>query len=199
MKTNVMTSAIRIAALGLGLLAAGAVSAEPRYIGNKACANCHKDEMQDWKRSAHGKTMEVLRPGKQSGAKHKASVDPDKDYSKDEKCLKCHTTGYKKEGGFADMDTTPDLAGAGCEACHGPGGAYRDIHNKKMLDFTSAEVRAAGQTYASKGDKVCEKCHNDDSPFKASVDPKYAFNLKDRLKNGTASFHEMYPQDGKHD
>lgn len=198
MKAGIINT-IRVAALGMAVLATGAVSAEPRYVGNKVCANCHKDEMQDWKRSAHGKTMEVLRAKKQSGPKHKAGVNPDKDYTKDEKCLKCHTTGYKKEGGFVDMDTTPEMAGVGCEACHGPGGDYRDIHNKKMLDFTSAEVRAAGQLYASKGDKVCEKCHNDDSPFKASVDPKYAFNLKQRLKDGTESFHQMYPQEGEHD
>lgn len=199
MNTKMIMKASRIAALGLGLLVAGAVLAEPRYVGTKSCATCHKDEMQDWKRSAHGKTMEVLLAGKRSGPKHKAGVDPDKDYSKDEKCLKCHTTGFKKEGGFVDANSTPDLGGVGCEECHGPGSAYRDIHNKKMLDFTSAEVRAAGQVYASKGDKVCEKCHNNDSPFKPSVDPKYAFNLKDRLKNGTASFHQIYPLEGKHD
>ena len=199
MRITLIMNVVRVAVLGLGLLAAGAVSAEPRFVGTKACATCHKDEMQDWKRSAHGKTMEVLLAGKRAGPKHKAAVDPDKDYSKDEKCLKCHTTGFKKEGGFVDMNSTPDLAGVGCEECHGPGSAYRDIHNKKMLDFKSAEVRAAGQTYASKGDKVCEKCHNNDSPFKASVDPKYAFKLKDRLKDGTESFHQMYPQDGNHD
>ena len=199
MKHHMIMKAIQIAALGLGILITGAASAEPRYIGSKACATCHKDEMQDWKRSAHGKTMEVLLAGKRSGPKHKAAVDPDKDYSKDDKCLKCHTTGYKKEGGFVDINTTPDLGGVGCEECHGPGGTYREIHNKKMLDFKSAEVRAAGQLYASKGDKVCEKCHNNDSPFKSSVDPKYSFNLKDRLKSGIESFHQMYPQDGNHD
>ena len=97
------------------------------------------------------------------------------------------------------MDSTPELAGVGCESCHGPGSDYREIHKKKMLDFKRAEVKAAGQTYASKGDKVCEKCHNTDSPFKASVDPKYAFDLKARLKDGTESFHQINPLDGNHD
>lgn len=199
MKMTLIMNAVRLAALGLCVLAAGAASAAPRYVGTKVCAACHKDEMQDWKRSPHGKTMEVLLAGKRSGPKHKAAVDPDKDYSKDEKCLKCHTTGFKKEGGFVDMNSTPDLAGVGCEACHGPGSAYRDIHKSNMLDFKSAEARAAGQTYASKGDKVCENCHSNDSPFKPSVDPKYAFDLKDRLKNGNSSFHQYYPLEGKHD
>lgn len=199
MKVTMKMNAVRLMALGLCVLAAGAVSAAPRYIGSKICATCHKSEMEDWKRSAHGKSMDLLVAGKRSGPKHKAAVDPDKDYSRDEKCLKCHSTGFKKEGGFVDVSSTPDMGGVGCEECHGPGSDYRNIHNDKMLDFKSAEVRAAGQLYASKGDKVCEKCHNNDSPFRPSVDPKYAFNLKDRLKNGTASFHQMYPEEGKHD
>jgi hypothetical protein len=199
MKFNMKMNAARVAVLGLCVLAAGAVSAAPRYVGSNICATCHKSEMEDWKRSAHGKAMDILLAGKRSGAKHKAALDPDKDYSRDEKCLKCHSTGFKKEGGFVDLKSTPDMGGIGCEECHGPGSDYRNIHNEKMLDFRVSEVRAAGQLYASKGDKVCEKCHNNDSPFKSSVDPKYAFNLKDRLKNGTASFHQMYPQEGKHD
>ena len=86
----------------------------------------------------------------------------------------------------------------GCESCHGPASEYREIHKKKMLDFKSAETRAAGQTYASKGDKVCEKCHNTDSPFKPSVDKKYVFDLKERLKTGTDSFHQIVPLEGNH-
>lgn len=199
MKLTLIMNAARVAALGLCVLAAGTASAEPNYVGSKACEGCHKTEAQDWKRSAHGKAMETLIAGKKSGPKHKAGLDPDKDYSNDEKCLKCHTTGFKQKGGFVDKNATPDLAGVGCEACHGPGSGYREIHKKKMVDFKSAEVRAAGETYASKGDIVCEKCHNNDSPFKPSVDPKYAFNLKDRLKDGTASFHQINQLEGNHD
>jgi len=199
MKVSMIMKAVVVAVLGVGVLAAGTASAEPRYVGSNICATCHKSEMQDWKRSAHGKAMDSLSGGKKSGAKHKAGLDPDKDYSKDEKCLKCHTTGFKKEGGFADSNSTPDMAGVGCEECHGPGSDYRDIHNKKMLTFKVAEVRAAGQVYATKGDKVCEKCHSNDSPFKPSVDAKYAFDLKERLKKEKPSYHKIYPMEGKHD
>src|SRR3989338_2920723 len=199
MKLTMIMKAVWIAALGLGVLAAGAVSAEPRYVGAKDCGGCHKAEMQDWQRSVHCKAIETLAAGKKSGPKHKAGLDPDKDYSSDEKCLKCHTTGFKQKGGFVDRNSTPDLAGVGCEACHGPGSDYRAIHKSKMLDFKRTETRAAGATYASKGDKVCENCHNTDSPFKPSVDPKYAFDLKERLKTKTESFHQINPLDGNHD
>lgn len=198
MKHTMIMKAVRIAALALGVLAAGAASAEPYYVGAKDCGGCHKAEMQDWQRSVHGKAIETLLAGKKSGPKHKAGLDPDKDYSNDEKCLKCHTTGFKQKGGFADRNATPDLVGVGCEACHGPGSAYRAIHKSKMLEFKRAETKAAGETYASRGDKVCENCHNNDSPFKPSVDPKYAFDLKERLKK-TESFHQINPLDGNHD
>lgn len=199
MKLIMIMNIVRVAVLGLGVLVVGAASAEPHYLGPKVCAGCHKAETQDWQRSVHGRTMELLLVGKRSGPKHKAGLDPDKDYSNDEKCWKCHTTGFKKEGGFVNINSTPDLAGVSCEACHGPGSGYREIHKQKMLDFKSAETRAAGQTYASKGDKVCENCHNTDSPFKPSVDPKYAFDLKERLKTKTESFHQINPTEGNHD
>lgn len=199
MKHTMIKNAVLVALLGSCVLVTGTASAEPSYLGSKSCAGCHKAETKDWQRSVHGKTMEILSPGKRSGPKHKADLDPDKDYSKDDKCLKCHTTGYKKPGGFVDMNSTPDLAGVGCESCHGPAGSYREIHKQKMLDFKSAEVRAAGQTYASKGDKVCENCHNTDSPFKASVDKKYIFDLKERLKTGTDTFHQINPLEANHD
>lgn len=198
MKLTIIMNTVRVTVLGLGVLVAGTASAEPYYVGAKSCAGCHKAETQDWQRSAHGKAMEILVAGKRSGPKHKAGLDPDKDYSNDEKCLKCHTTGLKQKGGFVDMSSTPDLAGVGCESCHGPASEYREIHKKKMLDFKSAETRAAGQTYASKGDKVCEKCHNTDSPFKPSVDKKYVFDLKERLKTGTDAFHQIVPLEGNH-
>jgi len=199
MKHPAMMNAAWLGVLGFCMLQAGVATAAPNYVGSKACAGCHKTEYQDWQRSVHAKSMELLAPGKKGGPKHKAGLDPDKDYNKDEKCLKCHTTGYKKAGGFVDINTTPDLAGVGCEMCHGAGSDYREIHKQKMLDFKSAETRAAGQTYASKGDKVCENCHNNDSPFKSSVDSKYAFKLQDRLKDGAASFHQINPLEGSHD
>ena len=200
MKCSTMMNPVRFALMSTVILA-GAATAAPHYVGAKACAGCHKSEYADWQRSVHGKAMDLLAAGKRGGPKHKAKLDPDKDYSKDEKCLKCHATGYGKEGGYVDSSSASDLAGVGCEMCHGPGSDYREIHKQKMLDFKSAEVRAAGQAYASKGDKVCENCHDHkDSPFKSSNDKKYAFDLKERMgrgKNGEI-FHEINPLEGNH-
>lgn len=197
--SNFIARITHVVAIALGLAMTGNVSAEPSYVGNKGCVNCHKSEAQDWQFSNHGKVFELLEPGKRSSAKIKAALDPDKDYRNDEKCLKCHTTGAGKEGGFVDIESTPDMGAAGCEMCHGPGSEYREIHKANPLAFKRSETRAAGQIYASRGDKmVCEKCHGDKSPFKPSVDPKYKFDLQQKLKKNEA-FHQYYELDGKHD
>src|SRR3990172_6384354 len=122
MNQTMIMNTVQVALLGLCILAAGAASAEPSYLGSKSCAGCHKSETQDWQRSVHGKAMEILVAGKR------------------------YLHRFKKQGGFVDMTSTPDLAGVGCESCHVPASGYREIHKQKMLDFKSAEVRAAGQT-----------------------------------------------------
>ena len=155
------------------LIAASACAEAQIFAGNKSCTGCHKAEALEWARSSHAKAFDLLAPGRKPAEKLKAKLDPEKDYQKDEKCLKCHTTGYKKEGGFQDIESTPELVGVGCEMCHGPGKEYREIHKRMVLEFKRSEVKKAGQTYATLGDKVCENCHgHKDSPLKAEMDPK---------------------------
>lgn len=173
--------------------------AEPAFVGNKACMGCHKAEALDWQRSRHAKAFDLLAPARKPAEKRRVNLDPEKNFQKDEKCIKCHTTGYKQEGGFRDIESTPDLAGVGCEMCHGPGKEYREIHKRMILEFNRAEVRAAGQVYATLGDKVCENCHgNKDGPMLKETDPKYDFDLKTKMENARASFHRITPSTGVH-
>ena len=176
------------------------MASDPEYVGWKGCAVCHRDEARDWSRSKHAKAWELLKPGKRRSAKKHAGLDPEKDYqTTKEKCVKCHTTGYRKPGGFQDTKTTPEMVGIQCEMCHGPGSEYRKIHKAKRANFTKAEVKAAGQTYGSVDETVCRKCHeNKDSPMLPSVDKKYKFVLEERLKIHRA-FHKFYPLVGKHE
>ncbi len=168
-----------------------------KYTGAEGCA-CHKAEISDWERSKHGQAFDLLKPGKRASKKKKAGLDPDKDYTRDPKCLPCHVTGYKEDGGFKDLESTGNLAGIGCEMCHGPGSEYRVLHKEKGMTFTKADARGMGQVYGSFDESVCRRCHeNKFSPFKPEIDERYRFKLKEALMNDM-SFHKLYPLSGVH-
>lgn len=172
-------------------------SAAPTYVGVEGC-KCHKAEISDWEISKHADVMKLLEAGNRAFKKKKAKLDPDKDYTKDTKCLKCHTTGFGEDGGYKDQASTPGMARVGCEACHGPGSEYRVLHMEKTLKFTVAEAKAAGQLFGSLDVSVCKRCHeHKDTPFQPEVNEKYRFNLEEALKDSSA-FHRLYPLDGKH-
>lgn len=167
-------------------------AAEPAYVGHESCAMCHKAQYEDWRRSAHARAFELLKPGERRAPKKKAGLDPARNYTSDEDCLRCHTTGFRAPSGFVSMRDTPERAGIGCEMCHGPGETYREIHKSRRGQLDRAELIAAGQRYASADPSVCTACHeHEDTPFQPEVDGKYAFDLQERLIQ-VRSFHRSY-------
>lgn len=171
--------------------------AEHPYVGSGGCG-CHKLEMSDWKRSKHAKAFNLLKAGKKKVSKKKAGLDPYKDYTRDEKCIKCHVVGYKKKGGYENIDSSSSLSGVGCEMCHGAGGSYRIVHKNKPLTFSKDEVMKKGQIYASIDIEVCKQCHgHKDTPFKPEVDKIYDIDFAEALKDESL-FHGIYPLKGNH-
>jgi hypothetical protein len=79
------------------------------YIGAKRCASCHFEPFLSWKKTKHSQAFESL------------TVK----YQKDEKCLKCHTTGLGEPTGY--KDGAKALAGVTCETCHGPGSKHEEV------------------------------------------------------------------------
>lgn len=155
----------------------------PKYIGNKGCS-CHKAELTSWDLSAHGRAFDILKPGTKKREKLKAKLDPSKDYTKERKCLKCHTTGYRKKGGFVDLKSTPFMTNVGCESCHGPGSEYRILHDRNPVKIDRNQAKAYGAVYGSEDPKVCAYCHNEKSGhFDKSSGKKYEFDWKKALKN----------------
>ncbi len=136
-----------------------------RHVGSEACRSCHAREYETWAASSHARALATLE------TKHKAG---------DANCLKCHTTGFGREGGFqlgAAASAHPDLARVGCEACHGPGGNHVGAASK-------------GGTIVALGDKcdscvilqICGSCHDD------ANDPGFEFEVKakiDKIRHGT--------------
>lgn len=158
------------------------------YVGSKACKKCHLSQHKSWSKSKLAKALETLQPGKSVEAKKKHGLDPEKDYTKDEACIKCHVTGFGAEGGYVVPDAgdkksvkkAKTLEGVGCEACHGPGSEYSKLFKeiqKSKRTYKVDEVYAAGLTKVEEA--VCVKCHNDKSP---TYTEPFKFDLEEAKK-----------------
>ena len=80
------------------------------------------------------------------------------------------------------------LAGVGCESCHGPGGAYLDLHMelfKSKRKYKVEEMYAAGMSKL--GADVCMQCHNEKGP---TFDPSHPF---DYAKMKDLGAHDHFP------
>lgn len=164
-----------------------------RYIGARKCKACHLKQFKSWEKTKMAMSYENLKPGVKAEAKKKAGLAPSKDYTVDKDCLRCHTTGYGKPGGFTSFEETPKFINVQCEACHGPGSEYSRIM-KKNKTFKLAEVKAVGLIVPKEDTHTCMECHSDESPFHDKVDPQYKFEIQDRLQNT----HEHFPLKYKH-
>lgn len=130
------------------------------FVGSAACRSCHAAEYEIWSASAHAGAVETLRAARKER-------NPD--------CLRCHTTGFARPGGFPEKGLPAehaDLATVGCESCHGPGG-----------DHVAPGAAKIG-TIVSLGDKcdscvilqICGSCHDD------ANDPGFEFEVKQKIE-----------------
>jgi hypothetical protein len=171
-------------ALALTFAPAGvALPNSPSYVGAKKCRACHLKQFQTWEQTRMAKSFELLKAGAHADAKKKMNVDPQKDYTHDEKCLPCHTTGYGKPGGFVSLEKTPELVGVQCESCHGPGSEYlkEGFMTLKNKEYKRAELVKAGLVIPN-AETCTSQCHNPKSPF---VTKDSVFNFEERKKKGT--------------
>lgn len=134
------------------------------YIGAAACAPCHPTEYHALKDSPHAKALDLLKkpaPDRWDVPPHKRGLTG---LTRPE-CLRCHTTGYGRPGGYpapATPDTaqrTPNpaaLAGVGCEACHGPGKAHAADPRKPRTIH-----KLAGGCPECSVLPICRQCHDD--------------------------------------
>jgi hypothetical protein len=163
------------------------------YIGSNKCKMCHIKQYKSWKKNKHAKVFDILKPGVSSEKKSANNLDPSKDYTKDAKCLECHTVGFGASGGYAvppDGDKkaakkVKHLIGVGCESCHGAGESYMALHMellKSKRSYKVEEMYAAGMTKVDVS--VCTKCHNERSP---TFEP---FDFEERKKLGV---HDSIP------
>ena len=187
------------------------------YVGSRACKKCHLTQYKSWAKTAMGRALETLKPGKAVAAKKKHGLDPARDYSTDEACLKCHVVGFGLDGGYViptrenlDLPADADAAtvtkalkqavkdaesrtGVGCESCHGPGEDYVKLFQEIMTSKRKYKVQELYDAGLTKPDETqCVHCHNDKSP---THDPRrYTYTDADG-KEQTTGFHYEQAKD----
>lgn len=145
------------------------------FVGSDACAECHDEAYDIWKKTSHSSAFESLDPShKRHGYERLKGVprmfDPE--------CICCHVTGwhpqdvYRYRSGFIneslaasqeERDMSSRLLGVGCENCHGPGRRHIELVNDGEDELAAKEMRVTvEQARSSEG---CYKCHDlDNSP-----------------------------------
>ena len=78
------------------------------YVGSEACADCHQDQVDYWKKTVHAGAWKTL-------------VDRGQQY--DYSCIGCHVTGWEQPGG-SNLAHNDKLRDVQCETCHGPGSIH---------------------------------------------------------------------------
>ena len=160
------------------------------YVGSNQCKTCHQKQYKSWKKGKKFNALATLLPGNAIEIKQKYDLDPQTDYSRDERCLKCHTTGFGHEGGYAIPNAADEkaarkmrkLANVGCESCHGPGSQYIGLHQEIMTQkrkYKSEEIYTKGLRRID--EQVCLICHNDKSP---TYDPTKPFDFAKMKDSG---------------
>jgi hypothetical protein len=127
-----------------------------KYIGTAKCKMCHNGEAKGkiydkWASTGHAQAYLTLANEQSKTIAKNMKIE---DAQKSEKCLKCHVTGYKEATG----DKYAMEEGVTCEACHGAGEHYwlMKVMQDKKLAMQNGLVEPT--------EKLCVKCHNQESP-----------------------------------
>ena len=132
--------------MGMFVFFLSAVNAQnPQYVGAAKCKMCHNkaekgEQYNKWLASPHAKAMAALK-----GAD-----------LKNPKCLKCHSTAAGADQSLIASITVEE--GVSCESCHGAGSLYKvgTVMKDKKVAMTKGLIMP--------DEKVCKKCHNEESP-----------------------------------
>lgn len=108
------------------------------FLGSSACRGCHEEAYARWRATRHAREFAGLPPADRQAAS----------------CLRCHATGYGEPLGYRSAGETPELAGVGCEACHGPGAGHgRSAHPEFVPTLTGGECPPC------EINRICRRCH----------------------------------------
>lgn len=105
------------------------------YLGYTACIDCHSEIVDKWETTKHANAFENL---KTQGIEKQENPG----------CFRCHVVAYNEDGGYIDMELTPELKDVQCESCHGPGRIHSETADPEDLIVKADE-------------SICRKCHTE--------------------------------------
>ncbi len=126
-----------------------------RFVGSKACLECHEEAYAAWKQSKHAIAWRTLEEAESGKLKHKGTDQPRYGWPVTHypDCVNCHVVGYGLQSGFSGLPKTAHLTAVGCESCHGPASYH-------------VERERGDKDWGSKGDlgkcdtALCLHCHD---------------------------------------
>ena len=174
---------------------------DPTYVGTKDCKSCHFKQFKSYGDSSLKQAFEHLKPGQCATAKKDCGLDPAQDFTKDPKCLKCHTTAYGLASGYPEVvegkawtDAQKAAAtlneGVTCEACHGPGSLYIPF-KKKNKEYKRAEIVELGAIAPVTADN-CAPCHKKECP---TMPDDYTFDFEKHKMSESMHKHKKLKHD----
>ena len=139
-------------------------SSGSKFVGSKACRDCHTKAYEVWEKSGHAHAYDSLIKGRPELKDRWVSRIHDPE------CLSCHVTGWHAQDvlrystGFESKEKTPLLLHNGCENCHGPGSKHIQLIDAGENEAARKEVRL---TLEEAKKNHCVTCHDSDN------DPKF--------------------------
>jgi len=130
-----------------------------KYIGADKCKLCHNkpatgEQYKKWTAELHSQSLKSLSSqASLDYAKKNGIADP----TKEQKCLKCHSTFHNVDAKL--RATITEAEGVSCETCHGPGSSYKTPAIMK----NQAMALKMGLIIPDKA--LCLTCHNKENPF----------------------------------
>ena len=121
------------------VLATPAAAGPEDFVGPNACAECHKEEAEVWKKTHHFTTFRDMPRSKEARAiADKLDIKRIKSQSL---CLGCHFTTEKKR------KKTKPTAGISCESCHAAGKNWMKEHSEfsGKTEQTESKAEAAAR------------------------------------------------------
>lgn len=143
------------------------------YVGSAKCKMCHAKVHTPWAATPHAKALEALAnadPKVAADIAAKLKVEIKGAANATDACLVCHVTGMTLPGGWpqADAAKAANVAGVGCESCHGPGSKH----------VTAAKEERKNTINNAVSEAMCKQCHTpemspkfDFATYKAKVHP----------------------------